>query len=84
MQYTGLKDKNDVEICEGDIVTNNEDRRDLCDVFGVVKYGGMAFGYYGKKANGEEWFDTITSPLYKQDCCIKVIGNIYENPEGGE
>lgn len=74
MQYTGLKDKNDRDIYEGDI-TN----------LGVVKFqtdlnwdggGSIHSGFYFdiEKTGGEmSYHDRLNE-------CI-VIGNIYENPE---
>lgn len=69
MQYTGLKDKNDKEIYEGDIV------RGLID-FGP---GGEHEQMYEVKispfgVNIPEW-------NYTENHLPEIIGNIYENPE---
>ena len=66
MQYTGLKDKSGVEIYEGDVLA----------IHGVptpVTYSDAKF--YAKK-NGERY----SLGGWDMDV-VKVIGNIYENPE---
>ncbi len=68
MQYIGIKDINDIEIYEGDILKNfwifNED---LVEV--EYNSDGCNFSFNGWK------FDQRRSNH------IEVVGNIYENPE---
>jgi uncharacterized phage protein (TIGR01671 family) len=77
MQYTGLKDKNRVEIYEGDIITINHPYKERSWTGEVV--------YDGYKFNGGGFFfshfDDPSSLFSEGTKYIEVIGNIYENPE---
>ena len=67
-QYTGLKDKNDVEIYEGDIVQIFPRYNGICKVI----FNKGSFGVEGK---------LYASNRLDLSFGVEVIGNIYENPE---
>ena len=72
MQSTGLKDKNDKEIFEGDIVKMAKDVYSEPTHYEVARHYGGAYRLESKQHGCELW-------LRHTDC--KVVGNIYENPE---
>ncbi|NFH34503.1 hypothetical protein FDC49_19395 [Clostridium sporogenes] len=70
MQYTGLKDKNGVEIYEGDIV------KIVSKVTGLFTKGKVVQGY-GCFLVQYDWNTHLLCEFHN----IEVIGNIYANPE---
>ena len=77
MQFTGLTDKNGVEIYEGDILST-----DLSRPYLVVEFLGGAFMYQCHDS-GDDYYDHMspTCDIRTQDKYCAVIGNVHQNPE---
>ena len=87
MQSTGLKDKNGVEIFEGDILTTEQYPYQVegeYNYHGVVEWDKESAGYIVVKYVVNPLISGISNGMadrFEEVDGFEVIGNIYENPE---
>ena len=88
MQYTGLEDRFDFEIYEGDIVKMYLNYPDKS--LGEVNQGVVKFGKFVSSGDGQGFGDDDVMGFYVEtkgdnfslaNWTIEVVGNIYENSE---
>ena len=83
-QYTGLKDKNGVEIYEGDIIQWSIDWRERkAEVkYGIGEFDGGVYKYAGFYLEGDgrilEPYEITNMIKHKEYYSYKVVGNIFE------
>jgi uncharacterized phage protein (TIGR01671 family) len=91
LEYTGLKDKNDKEIYEGDIINfhrymfsdgfNKPIEITRKDFVSAVEFDEEEAKYTFKNQFCHEYIDEEGEPDKSLWGSVRVIGNIYENPE---
>ena len=88
-QFTGLQDKNGVDIYEGDIVKSSGNNSLYFISFGLHSLTGFYFDEEGEEVSCTGFFcsrqgsypDDIESLCNKSNIYLEVIGNIHQNPE---
>lgn len=82
MQFTGLKDKNEKDIYEGDILSDwTETDEGLKQSFYKVFWNKFTGSYHVDNSMNQD--ESFSVELWKElnDFEYEVTGNIYENPE---
>jgi len=92
MQYTGLKDKNGTEICEGDIIATFDYEATIHKIYAIDESGNNQ-GEINRYSTQHK-IDVLKVVKWHENSCsltmgniwpcgfsMEVVGNIYENPE---
>ena len=73
-QSTGLHDKDGVLIFEGDIITDG-------NIKYIIKYSETASGFLADEISPEGLLRSLWHLVMEHNEGLKVVGNIYDNPE---
>lgn len=80
MQYTGLKDKNGVEIYECDLLKSFYDDGEIHEVIWHEESASFRVATYLDNLHGGTFAELFFMDDINEEC-NEIIGNIYENPE---